>query len=308
MHSQNWMIEFRDNRSNMYRLVRTEVSTTSQYQEILLADVQGFGRALFLDGVPQSSALDEHIYHEVLVHPALAAHKQPRTVFLAGGGEGATLRETLKHLTVERVVMVEIDQVLTDLAKTYLKDWHQGAFDDKRVEVVNEDARRYLEKSPETFDCIMLDLTDPFVDGLSTPLFTAEFFMLAKAHLSEDGILALQAETVDYGSCKAHVAIIKTLQNCFQSVLPYQVFLPFYGLPWGFAVASDLQNLCQRLSPYNVRQTLLDHGCSDLRFYDSETHEHMFSLPKYLRNAIADATALVSDRQPLALPRPSAPF
>ncbi len=79
MHSHNWIIEFRhNNRANMYRVLQTVVSTTSKYQEILIAEVQGFGRALFLDGIPQSSALDKHIYHEVLIHPALVAHKHPK--------------------------------------------------------------------------------------------------------------------------------------------------------------------------------------------------------------------------------------
>jgi spermidine synthase len=125
MHTQNWVIEFRTNRSHLYRIVQTEVSTTSKYQEILIADVQGFGRALFLDGVPQSSSIDEHMYHEALIHPALVAHQHPTKVWIAGGGEGAVLREIVKHKTIERVVMVDIDQTVVDLAKTHLGAWHQ---------------------------------------------------------------------------------------------------------------------------------------------------------------------------------------
>jgi spermidine synthase len=289
----------------MYRVLQTVVSTTSKYQEILIAEVQGFGRALFLDGIPQSSALDKHIYHEVLIHPALVAHKHPKKVFVAGGGEGAVLYEILKHNTVERVVMVDIDDVVTDLARIHLKDWHQGMFDDKRVEVINGDALAYLADSEELFDCIIMDLTDPFEDGISRSLFTTEFFDLVKSRLTADGVLGMQSETSVYGDHSDFVRIGKTLQRCFPSVLSYQSFIPFYGLPWGFAVAGK-QDLHARFSPQTLTQALLDRGCTDLKFYDAETHQHLFSLPKYLREELSsqDATVTISNDQKLAVTRP----
>jgi spermidine synthase len=289
----------------MYRVLQTVVSTTSKYQEILIAEVQGFGRALFLDGIPQSSALDHHIYHEALIHPALVAHKHPKRVFVAGGGEGAVLYEILKHNTVEQVVMVDIDDVVTDLARIHLHDWHQGTFDDKRVEVINGDALAYLAASQEAFDCIIMDLTDPFEDGISRSLFTAEFFNLVSSHLTEDGVLGMQSETSVYGDHKDYVTIGKTLQSCFPSVLSYQCFIPFYGLPWGFAVAGK-QDLHPRFSPQTLTQTLLDRGCPDLKFYNAETHQHLFSLPKYLREDLSkqNTDVTLNNDQQLAVTRP----
>ncbi len=306
MRSHNWVIEFRHNsRANMYRISQTVASTTSKYQEILIAEVQGFGRALFLDGVPQSSALDKHIYHEVLIHPALAAHTHPKRVFVAGGGEGAVLYEILKHNTVERVVMVDIDDVVTDLARIHLQDWHQGTFDDQRVQVINGDALAYLADSQELFDCIIMDLTDPFEDGISRSLFTPEFFNLVKAHLTADGVLGMQAETSVYGDHSNYVTIGKTLERCFPSVLPYQSFIPFYGLPWGFAIAGK-QDLQARFGPQTLTQTLLDRGCADLQFYNAETHQHLFSLPKYLREELSNQQqdTMISNDQQLAVTRP----
>jgi spermidine synthase len=308
MRSHNWVIEFRhQNRANMYRVLQTVVSTTSKYQEILIAEVQGFGRALFLDGIPQSSALDKHIYHEVLIHPALAAHKHPRKVFVAGGGEGAVLYEILKHNTVERVVMVDIDDVVTDLARIHLKEWHHGLFDDKRVEAITGDALAYLAASQESFDCIIMDLTDPFEDGVSRSLFTTEFFNLVNAHLTDDGVLGMQSETSVYGDHSDYVTIGKTLQSCFRCVLPYQSFIPFYGLPWGFAVAGK-QDIRSRFSPHTLTQTLRERGCTDLKFYDAETHQHLFSLPKYLREELSNHSAdtVLSNDQKLAVTRPFA--
>lgn len=289
----------------MYRVLQTVVSTTSKYQEILIAEVQGFGRALFLDGIPQSSALDHHIYHEALIHPALVAHKHPKRVFIAGGGEGAVLYEILKHNTVEQVIMVDIDDVVTDLARIHLQDWHRGTFDDKRVEVINGDALAYLAASQEAFDCIIMDLTDPFEDGISRSLFTTEFFNLVNSHLTEDGVLSMQSETSVYGDHKAYVTIGKTLQSCFPSVLSYQCFIPFYGLPWGFAVAGK-QDLHPRFNPQTLTQTLVDRGCTDLKFYNAETHQHLFSLPKYLREELSNQNTDVTltNEQQLAVTRP----
>ncbi len=88
----------------------------------------------FLDGVPQSSELDEYVYHEALVHPCLLASTIAKNIFIAGGGEGAVLREVLRHNTVEHVTMVDIDSQVIELSRRYLAKWHQGKFDDPRAE------------------------------------------------------------------------------------------------------------------------------------------------------------------------------
>src|SRR4030066_330149 len=111
---------------------------------------------LILDGKIQCSESDEFIYHEALVHPAMIAHPKPETVFIAGGGEGATLREVLRHKTVKKAVMVDIDDEVTALCKKYLPEHAQGAFKDKRAEVYHVDARDFLTKSNDKSDVIIL--------------------------------------------------------------------------------------------------------------------------------------------------------
>src|SRR3989304_1644190 len=103
------------------------------------------GVCLLLDGKIQSSEKDEFIYHEGLVHPAMIAHPAPESVFIAGGGEGATLREALRHPTVKRAALVEIDGEVTALSQKYLPGLSSGAFKDERAEVHHTDARAYLE-------------------------------------------------------------------------------------------------------------------------------------------------------------------
>lgn len=295
MLTNNWIVEFRgDSRANIYPIRETILHTSSQYQEIVIAETLGYGRALFLDGIPQSAAVDEHIYHETLIHPAMVANPHPRSVFIAGGGEGAVLREILKHNTVERIVMVDIDEVLINIVREHLVDWHQGTFNDPRVTVLCQDAKAYLEQTDERFDCIFGDLPDPLEGGPAVQLFTSEFYTLLKSRLNPGGTFGLQAENTEVGWCLSHISIIKNLQASFNYVIPYQVTIPFYGLPWGFAVASDAP-IAERLTAQAVEQTLQERNCTNLRFYDAETHTHMFALPRYLRDLLNDpdyATAL----------------
>ena len=100
------------------------------YQHVRIHEAECFGRSLVLDDKTQSTEVDEFVYHEALVQPVMIAHPNPRTVFVAGGGEGATIREVLRHKSVEKVVMVDIDQQVVELCKKYLTSYHQGAFEE----------------------------------------------------------------------------------------------------------------------------------------------------------------------------------
>jgi spermidine synthase len=305
MQSHHWVIDFHfhnNSRAIMYRVQNAVAHTSSDYQDILIVDLVDFGRALFLDGSPQSSAMDEYIYHEALVHPALIASRNAQKVFVAGGGEGAVLREALKHNTVEQVIMVDIDKAMIDLARQHLRLWHQGAFDDPRVQVLCQDAREYLTHCQESFDCILMDVADPLSGSPAALLFTQEFFGIAKSRLNPGGTFATQAEPADICDYSAHTSIVKTLRGCFDFVYSYQVGIPFYGSTWGFVLASD-SPLNQRLNPEGINRILAERDCSKLRFYDAESHLHMFSLPKYLRDAIKDPDvgAIISDNQLLVV-------
>src|SRR5215210_994801 len=119
-----------------YEVTRVLARAQTAFQDVEIAETRAYGLALFLDGMPQSAVADEFVYHEALVHPALVAHPEPRRVLIAGGGEGATLREVLRHPGVERATMVEIDGELLELARAHLAPMHRGALDDPRADVV----------------------------------------------------------------------------------------------------------------------------------------------------------------------------
>jgi spermidine synthase len=241
---------------------------------------------------------DEFIYHEALVHPALVTHPNPERVGILGGGEGATLREVLRHRTVHEAVMVDIDAEVVETCRRLLPEWSQGAFDDSRTRLVIQEARGYLEADPEPFDVIIVDITDPLEGGPSYRLFTKEFYELVWSRLSDDGLLAVQSEDALFGDTLAFATICRTLGSVFPVVRPYAVDVPSFGVPWGFSVSS------KRLDPVGLSVDEVDERVATrlsgaLRFYDGQTHQGLFGAPKYLREAIEAQTSVNRDEAPL---------
>jgi len=261
-----------------------------------------FGKCLVLDGKIQSSEVDEFIYHEALVQPSMITHPCPETVFIAGGGEGATLREVLSHKTVKRVVMVDIDEEVIDLCKKYLPDYSRGSFEDRRTELHHADARDYLAKCGEKFDVIVIDVPDPIEEGPAYLLFTKEFYQLVRDRLTDNGIICVQAGSAGLTELLNFTAVNNTLKGVFPIVCPYQVDVPCFGGAWGFCLAS-LNLSPVLLSPVEVDSRISDRSLTGLKFYDGLAHQGMFSLPKYLRDALSKQGRRITDKDPLYLYR-----
>jgi spermidine synthase len=272
----------------------------TNYQFAQVVRSRRLGVCLVLDGKVQSSEADEFIYHEALVHPAMLAHPAPATVFIAGGGEGATLRETLAHQTVRKAVMVDIDEAVVALSRRFLPHLARGAFEDKRAELYHVDAREYLEKSKDRFDVIIIDLPDPIEEGPAYRLYTSEFYRMARGRLTEGGLLAVQAGSALLTELLNFTAVYHTLKSVFKIVAPYAVDMPCFGSPWGFCVASDGSDPAAA-SPAEVDRRIAARGLSGLRLYDGLAHRGMFSIPKYLREALAGQQRLITDAAPLFL-------
>lgn len=276
-------------------------SGRTQFQSIEIIDSGSFGRCLVLDGKIQSSEGDEFIYHEALVHPPMIAHPNPERVFIAGGGEGATLREVLRHPSVKRVVMVDIDKEVIDICRRFLPSFHQGSFEDSRLELHYTDAKNYLEKCQENFDVTILDLPEPVEGGPAYLLHTREFYQVVGERLAPDGILSLQAGASSWGNHQCFTAIINTLKAVFALVFPYETHIPCYGGMWGFALASQKLSL---LSPMEIERRISPRMKKSLRFYDGLTHPGLFSLPKHLREAIDEEKRVITEQEPLFIYQP----
>ncbi len=284
----------------MYRLDEVLYDGRTDYQSVKIVRTSSFGLCLVLDGKIQSSEADEFIYHETLVHPAMLLHPEPKRVFIAGGGEGATLRDVLRHKSVEKAVMVDIDAQVTALSRQYLPNESAGAFEDPRAQVYHEDARAFLEASDERYDVIIIDLPDPIEEGPAYRLFTREFYRTVHDRLTPEGCVSVQAGSASPTELLNLTAVHKTLETAFPVVAAFSTYMPCFGGEWGFCVASRGADP-RALAPADVDAKLQERGLSGLRHYDGVTHVGMFALPVYLREAIKAQTRLIADDDPLYL-------
>jgi spermidine synthase len=289
-----------DNFIQLHRVTETLYTGRTRYQSVEILRSRSFGICLVLDGKIQSSERDEFIYHEALVQTAMITHPGPEDVFIAGGGEGATLREVLRHDTVKKAVMVEIDEQVTALSRKYLPDHNRGAFEDSRTELHHLDARKYLEETGDAFDIIIIDLPDPIEKGPAYLLFTQEFYKIVLRRLKENGLVAVQAGSASPMELLNLSAVSNTLKSVFPVVTQYIAYVPCFGSPWGFCLASR-HNDPSRLSPAEIDARIAARSLGGLRFYDGVTHRSMFSLPGYVREALETQQRIITDKNPLYL-------
>ncbi|HEV3195924.1 MAG TPA: fused MFS/spermidine synthase [Candidatus Cybelea sp.] len=281
-----WYVEeFSPAEQHHHALDELLFSGRSDFQQIAVARSPVFGKMLVIDGDTQSSQTDEKIYHETLVHPALAAALDRREVLILGGGEGATLREVLRSPEVGRCTMVDIDAMVLDLSKKYLAEWSDGSFDDARARVIVGDALQFMRSNDDRYGVILSDLTEPLEDSPSHPLFNDDVFSLIKSRLIEGGIYALQASTAAVHNGALHCKMARTLRRHYAHVASFVTHVPAFDTQWAFLACSDRADLAT-LDPSDV-----DAYCAGLRgesfFYDSVTHRRLFSLPLYLRRMLA---------------------
>ncbi len=267
----------------------------TQIQAAQIIETVGYGKMLVIDGRIQSTQEDEAIYHEALVHPAMIAHDAPHDVLIIGGGEGATLREVLRHRTVTRAVMVDIDGELVELCQKHLPEWHQGAFADARAEVVIGDGWDYVSRPGPAFDVIIMDVCDALVEGPALRLYTEEFFNRLRGRLKPGGILALQAMELSTVEFEDHRTVRRALGPIFRTVRSYATHVPTFWANWGYIIASDALDPAA-LGPEAIDRRLAERALDGRpslvaqgEFYDGQTHVGMFALPLSLRRLLEDS-------------------
>jgi spermidine synthase len=245
----------------------------SKYQDIMIVDTVQFGRMLVLDGCVMTSERDECAYHEMLVHPGMLTHSRPEQVCVVGGGDGGTVREVLKHPTVKRVVLAEIDEEVIAAARRHLP-FLTSALGDARVEVCIGDGARYLDDHPGSFDVVLSDSTDPV--GPGAVLFGDAYFLSACNSLREGGIFVTQCKSlwVDADSVRDSAS---RLSRHFSLVLPYVSAIPTYPTgSWSFLLAS--QGLDPRRHVATDRQAFV---CQSTRYYTPAHQSGAFALPAF---------------------------
>ncbi len=301
--SPGWFAEgFTHNEYHCHRIKAVLQKGRTAFQDCLLTDTYSYGRCLILDGEMQSAQDDEFIYHEALVQPAMTLNAEPRNILILGGGEGATTREALRHPSVGRVVMADIDGEVLDFCQRYLPSWHQGSFDDPRVRLLVEDARLYVENTRLGFDVILSDLPSAIEGGPAYQLYTQEFYRTLKRRLNPGGVFALQAGSGQVLQINFHKALVSTLRRVFRVVRPYYVYIPIFDVPWAFCLCTDDER-CDplRLGAARLDARLRERGVRGLRFFDGTACEGLFRIPKYYRDMLSAERRVIRGDRPMFL-------
>ncbi len=284
-HYQWYTEQFAPTELHAHAIEETYYAGRTPFQSVAVIRTPVFGKMLILDGDTQSSQADEKIYHETLVHPAMAAVDDRSEVLILGGGEGATLREVLRDPSVRRCTMVDIDGEVVELSKKYLPEFSNGAYADPRARVIIGDALKFIKEDGDRYGVVISDLTEPLPDSPSFPLFNGDVFRDVKARLAPDGVYVLQASTAGFHNMALHAKMARSLRAHFTHVRSFYTHVPAFDNDWAFIACSDDVDV-SRIAPDRV-----DAYVAELRgeswFYDAETHRRLFALPLYLRRELA---------------------
>ncbi len=246
----------------------------TELQDLAIFENSKFGRVLSLDGIIQLTEADEFVYHEMLSHVPLYSHENPKSVLIVGGGDGGMLREVLKHKTVERAVLCEIDASVIELSKKYFPKVSNGAFENPRAQVLIQDAAKFVKETEEKFDVIIVDSSDPI--GPSAVLFSSEFFGDCKARLNEGGIF-VNMSGVPFLQKHEQEMTLESATPHFKHVGFYLAPVPTYVggfMALGWASDTDYQ-----VSEEVLRERMGDESYS---YYNPAIHKASFALPNFM--------------------------
>lgn len=239
-------------------------SEQSPYQKVIISEWKG-SYWLYINGNLQFCSLDEVMYHEPLVHPAMLLHPHPQKIMVFGGGDGCAVREILKHPSVDSITVVDLDPLMTDLGlkNPILTAINEGSFQDAKVRIVNQDAFTYVEKTMQFADVIIIDLPDPKVHELSR-LYSKEFYMLCRRMLRPHGVIVTQAGS-PYFATRAFLCIDKTMRAAgFSTVQAHNQVLTMGEWGWIIGCTDSIsKDIVQRIA-VNVSTQWLDSNAMQL--------------------------------------------
>ncbi len=208
----------------------------SAYQRIVVTSGRG-SLQLFLDGNLQFASVDEHRYHEALVHPALAAAARRDHVLVLGGGDGLAVREILRHRDARRITLVDLDPAMTEMARGFapVLRLNRDSLRDPRVTVVNDDAMVWLTRGSERFDAVIVDFPDPNHFSLGK-LYTTRFYALLRARLADGAVVVVQS-TSPLAARQSFWCVARTMEAAGFRTRPYHATVPSFG-EWGYVLAT----------------------------------------------------------------------
>ncbi|MEN9756276.1 MAG: hypothetical protein RL755_463 [Pseudomonadota bacterium] len=280
MNSSQWFTEQVPSTGTAFSLKITKKlhEEQSDFQHLEIFDTETFGKLMTIDGCTMVSTRDNFFYHEMISHPALFLHPNPKRVWIIGGGDCGTLREVLKHPSVEQVVQIDIDERVTRLAEIYFPELCESN-NDPRADLKFIDGIKWVkDAASNSVDIIIVDSTDPV--GPAEGLFGENFYRDCVACLSDDGLLVQQSE-----SALLHLKLIGEMRDAMKnSGFSYlqTLFFPQCIYPsgwWSATIASK--------AVLNFRQTACENKPFDTVYYNTDIHHAAMAQPEFFKKAFA---------------------
>ncbi|GGK25189.1 polyamine aminopropyltransferase [Caldalkalibacillus thermarum] len=255
------------------KVKQTLHSEQTKYQKLDVIETEEFGTMLVLDGMVMTTDKDEFVYHEMMSHVPLFTHPRPKKVLVVGGGDGGTIREVLKHPSVEKTVLVEIDGQVIEYSKKFLPNI-AGELDNPRVEVLVDDGFMHIHQHRNEYDVILVDSTEPV--GPATKLFERGFYRGIFEALTDEGLFVAQTDNPWF-----HGDLIRKVFADVKEIFPitrlYTCNIPTYpsGL-WTFTIGSKQHD--------PLKASLPEQLAFETRYYTPEVHKAAFALPKFVKD------------------------
>jgi len=251
----------------------------SEFQFLEIYETEQFGNLMVIDGCTMVSTRDNFFYHEMMSHPVMFTHPNPKRVWIIGGGDCGTLREILKHPGVEKAVQIDIDERVTRLSEIYFPELCESN-NDPRADLKFIDGIKWVKDAePNSVDIIIVDSTDPV--GPAEGLFCADFYKDCFNCLAEDGIVIQQSE-----SALLHMKILKEMRdemkaggfNHLQTV-----FFPqcIYPSGWWSATMAGKQDLSK------FREQDATNKGFETVYYNGDIHRASLAMPEFFKKTFS---------------------
>lgn len=261
-----------------YRITRKLDEVQSPFQKIEIYESTDWGNLMLIDGAMMLTTRDNFLYHEMMAHPALFTHPDPKQVVIIGGGDCGTLREVLKHAGVERAVQCDIDEQVTRMSEKYFPELCESN-NDPRAELIFDDGIAWMAGcAPGSLDVVIVDSTDPV--GPAEGLFNKTFYDSCARALKDDGILVQQSE-----SPLVLLDLIREMRGemrkagftAFQT-LPFPQ--PCYPTGWWSCT------LARKSGGFEFRQGEARGKAFDTLYYTADVHQGAMATPPFIAKAL----------------------